>query len=56
VASQAMVNEPWEVARKGIVSSLICGDILSAKLLFSHPIARQLESSCLRSYLKASKG
>ena len=48
-----MLNESVEVTRKDMVSSLRFGDILSAKPLFSYPIARRSGSNCLRSFLKA---
>ena len=45
-----MLNEPMEVTRRDMVCSLRFGDILSAKLLFSYPIARRSGSICLRSF------
>ena len=47
MAVDVMLNQPVEVTRKDIVRLLICGDILSIQLLFSDPIARQLEISYL---------
>jgi hypothetical protein len=53
IVFDAVLNQPFEVARRDMVCSLICDDILSTKPLFSHPITRRLGSSYLRSYLKA---